>query len=141
MASVNAYVNYDGNCGQAFDFYKSVFGGDFQAKMKFADMPGTEAMSARERDLVMHVALPIGKSAVLMGSDWPSHLGPMVRGNSFSVAIAAESQAEADKLFQGLSAGGQVTMPMSDAPWGAYFGMFTDKFGIQWLVNFEKKPG
>jgi PhnB protein len=141
MASVNAYINFNGNCGQAFDFYKSVFGGGFQAKMKFADMPGTEAMSAEEKNRVMHVALPIGKNTVLMGSDWPSHLGAMVRGNSFSVAIAAESQAEADSLFQGLSADGQVTMPMSDAPWGAYFGMFTDKFGIQWLVNFDKKAG
>jgi PhnB protein len=140
MTAINTYINFDGNCGQAFDFYKSVFGGAFQAKTRFSEMPGTEAMPPQDREKIMHVALPIGKHSVLMGSDWPSHLGPMVRGNAASISVHPESKAEADKLFNGLSAGGAVTMPMSDAPWGAYFGMFTDKFGIQWMVNFDSRP-
>jgi PhnB protein len=139
MASVNAYVNFDGNCAQAFDFYKSVFGGEFQARMKFGEAPGMEA-PPEQKDKLMHVALPIGKNTVLMGSDWsPQMFGPMVRGNSFSLTVNADDRAEADKLFNGLSAGGKVTMPITEAFWGAYFGMCTDKFGINWMVNCDNK--
>lgn len=139
MASLNTYLNFDGNCGEVFDFYKSVFGGDFLARAKFGEMPGAESMPANEKDKIMHVNLPVGKHSHLMGSDWPSHLGKMVRGNAASVSLHPESRAEADRLFKGLSAGGQVTMPMGDAPWGSYFGMFTDRFGVQWMVNFDPK--
>jgi len=139
MASVNAYVNFDGNCAQAFDFYKSVFGGEFQARMKFGEAPGMDA-PPEMKDKLMHVALPIGKGTVLMGSDWSSQMfGPMIRGNSFALTVNADDRAEADKLFKSLSAGGQVTMPIADAFWGAYFGMCTDKFGINWMVNCENK--
>lgn len=139
MASVNAYVNFDGNCAQAFDFYKSVFGGEFQARMKFGEAPGMDA-PPEMKDKLMHVALPIGKNTMLMGSDWSAQMfGPMIRGNSFALAVNAEDRAEADKLFKSLSAGGQVTMPIADAFWGAYFGMCTDKFGINWMVNCENK--
>ena len=114
MATINPYLSFDGTCKQA----------------------------PAEGEKLMHVALPIGKTAMLMGSDRPGAFGPGKKGDMFNVAIAAESKAEAEKLFNGLSAGGQVTMPMSDAFWGAYFGMFTDKFGVQWMVNFDPKaPG
>lgn len=139
MASINAYVNFDGNCAQAFDFYKSVFGGEFQARMTFGEAPGMDS-PPEQKGKLMHVALPIGKHTVLMGSDWSTQMfGPMIRGNSFSLSIQAEERSEADKVFQGLSAGGKVTMPMSEAFWGAYFGMCTDRFGINWMVNCENR--
>ena len=137
MAAVNPYLGFNGTCGPAFDFYKSVFGGEFLMKQSFKDVPPEFAGPPGEGDKIMHVSLPIGKT-VLMGSDRPSHLGAGTLGDAYSVSIIAESRQEADKLFNGLSAGGKVTMPMSDAFWGAYFGMFTDKFGIQWMVNFDK---
>ena len=139
MASVNAYINFDGNCAQAFDFYKSVFGGEFQARMKFGEAPGMDE-PPELKDKILHVALPIGKNTVLMGSDWSTaQFGPMVRGNSFSLSVQAETQAEADKSFNALSAGGKVTMPIGLAFWGDYFGMCTDKFGINWMVNCAMK--
>ena len=138
MAAVNAYINFDGNCGKAFDFYKSVFGGEFQARMSFGEAPGMDVPAA-QKDKLMHVALPIGKNTVLMGSDWSPQFGPMERGNSFALSVNADSQAEADKVFKALSDGGQVTMPIGIAFWGAYFGMCTDQFGIKWLVNCEMK--
>lgn len=138
MASVNTYVNFDGDCAAAFDFYKSVFGGEFQARMTFGEVPGMGDVPPAQKDKVMHVALPVGNT-LLLGSDWSPQFGPMVRGNSFAITVQAESQAEADKLFKGLSAGGQVTMPLDMAFWGAYFGMFTDKFKINWMINCEMK--
>src|SRR5262245_19047644 len=132
MAAVNTYINFDGNCAEAFDFYKAAFGGEFQARMTFGEAPGMDVPPA-QKGKQMHVALPIGNT-VLMGSDWSAHLGPMVRGNSFGVSLQVDSQAEADKLFNALSKGGKVTMPMADQFWGAYFGMFTDKFSINWMV-------
>jgi PhnB protein len=138
MATVNAYINFDGNCGKAFDFYKSVFGGEFQARMSFGEAQGMD-VPADQKDKLMHVALPIGKNTVLMGSDWSPQFGPMVRGNSFALSANADSQAEADKLFKALSDGGKVTMPIGIAFWGAYFGMCTDQFGINWMVNCEMK--
>jgi PhnB protein len=139
MASVNAYLNFDGDCAAAFDFYRSAFGGEFRMKTTFGEMPGME-VPPHQKEKIMHVALPIGAHSVLMGSDWSEHVGgKMVRGNASSLAIQADSKAEAEKLFQALSAGGQVSMPLMDAPWGAYFGMFTDRFGIQWMVNCDQK--
>ncbi|MBW8889585.1 MAG: VOC family protein [Fibrobacteres bacterium] len=138
MAAVNAYINFDGNCDKAFDFYKSVFGGDFQARMTFGEAPGMDVPPAQKNKL-MHVALPIGKNTLLMGSDWSAQFGPMVRGNSFSLSVNADTQSEADKVFKALSDGGKVTMPIGVAFWGAYFGMCTDKFGINWMVNHEMK--
>lgn len=140
MAAVNSYLNFDGDCGQAFDFYRSVFGGEFLTKMKFGEMPGGDQVPPKQKDKVMHVSLPIGPHTCLMGSDWSEEVGgKMVRGNSFAVSIQTDSKPEADRLFNGLSAGGKVTMPLTDAFWGAYFGMFVDKFGIQWMVNCDQK--
>jgi PhnB protein len=142
MAALNPYLNFSGNCEEAFDFYKSVFGGEFLALMRFNEVPA-EAMAegppitGSEDKKIMHVSLPIGHGTVLMGSDRPAAMGPTTSGNNFYISINAESEDEATRLFNGLSAGGQVTMPLAKAFWNAYFGMFTDKFGIQWMVNYE----
>lgn len=141
MATVNIYLTFNGNCEEAFNFYKSVFGGDFPYIGRFGDMPpGEDQGSLSESDMnkIMHVSLPVSKETMLMGSDaggeWTSS---HVVGNNFSVSINADNREEADRLFGGLSAGGTVTMPMNDTFWGAYFGMFTDKFGINWMVNYD----
>lgn len=139
MATTNTYLNFNGNCSEAFDFYKSVFGGDFTYKGTFGEMPQSEDYTVPESDKnkVMHVSLPIG-SSILMGSDTGGDWAPMFKqGNNFAVSITADSKDEADTLFAGLSAGGQVTMPLENTFWGDYFGMFTDKFGINWMVSFN----
>lgn len=140
MATVQTYLNFNGNCEEAFNFYKSVFGGEFTYLGRFSEMPlqeGMPPMSEADQNKIMHVGLPIG-STVLMGSDIGGEWAPaFLQGNNFSISINPESKEEADQLFNGLSAGGQITMPMADTFWGAYFGMFTDKFGINWMINFE----
>jgi PhnB protein len=136
MAAINPYLTFNGNCDQAFEFYKSVFGGEFLSKMRFTDMDTGHPVPEAEKNRIMHVTLPIGPT-VLMGSDSISSVGPVTAGDNFSIAIKVESEAEADKLFAGLSAGGKVTMPMGKVFWGAYFGMFTDKFGIQWMISYD----
>ncbi|WP_130735843.1 VOC family protein [Flavobacterium sp. J27] len=144
MATVNIYLTFNGNCEEAFTFYQSVFGGEFPYIGKFKDMPKNEEcpeVSEADAEKIMHVTLPISKETCLMGSDtggeWASSFQ---QGNNFSISINAESKAEADKLFTALSEGGQITMPMNQSFWGAYFGMFTDKFGINWMVNFDEQP-
>jgi PhnB protein len=142
MATINPYLTFQGNCAEAFTFYKSVFGGEFPYIGKFKDMPPTEGyppLSAEEGEKIMHVSLPISKETILMGSDSSEAFGhTTVIGNNFSISINVESTEEADKLFNGLSAGGNVTMPMDKTFWGAYFGMFVDKFGINWMINFDE---
>ncbi len=140
MATVNTYLTFNGNCREAFDFYKSVFGGEYLYIGTFGEMPPMEGKEIPEegKDRIMHVTLPISKETILMGSDTGGEWSSGFReGNNFSISINAESKEEADTLFGGLSAGGQVTMPMADTFWGAYFGMFTDKFGINWMVNYD----
>jgi len=135
MAAVNPYLTFGGTCEAAFDFYKAAFGGEFQTLARFGEMP--DMCGPGDKDKIMHVALPIGSSSILMGSDAPDSMGPVTAGNQYSVSIQATSEAEADKLFNALSAGGNPVMPMAKAPWNAYFGMFSDKFGIQWLINYD----
>ncbi len=137
MAAINPYLNFGGNCEEAFNFYKSVFGGDFLMVMRFKDVPAEYQMAESEAEKIMHVSLPIGSGTILMGSDRPASMGPTTLGNSYFISINAASEEEAAKLFNGLSAGGQVTLPLDKAFWGAYFGMCTDKFGIQWMVNYD----
>lgn len=137
MAAVNPYLNFNGNCEEVFNFYKSVFGGEFLTIMRFKDMPSEYQPPASEGEKIMHVALPIGQGTTLMGSDTPAAMGPTTTGNNFGITIIAESEEEATRLFNGLSAGGQVTMPLEKAFWGDYFGMLTDKFGIQWMVDYD----
>lgn len=142
MAITNTYLNFNGNCEDAFNFYKSVFGGEFTYIGRFGEMPpqeGVPQMSEADKNKIMHVGLPIG-SSVLMGSDTGGEWAPtFVQGNNFSINISPESKEEAERLFSELSAGGQITIPMADTFWGAYFGMFTDKFGINWMINFESQ--
>jgi PhnB protein len=141
MATVNPYLAFKGNCEEAFTFYKSVFGGEFPYIGKFKDMPpmeGCDPISEAEAEKIMHISLPISKETVLMGCDSIASMGKAPNiGNNISIAIATNSQEEADKLFNGLSTGGRVSMPMNKTFWGSYFGMCVDKFDIQWMVSFE----
>lgn len=140
MAQINPYINFNGNTEEAFNFYKSVFGGEFERIIRFKDMPNTEIpISENEANKIMHIALPIGKN-VLMGNDVPEFMGKVNENeNRSKIAVSAESKEEADKIFNGLSAGGNIEVPITDSPWGSYFGMFRDKYGIEWTVDFEPK--
>ena len=141
---LNTYLNFDGNCREAFEFYRSVFGGEFSIIQTFREAPADENVegfvSEAEMDNIMHVSYPIGGS-ILMGSDMPSGAGmPHIVGSNFSISVSPTSRAEADRLFAALSAGGAPMMPMSDMFWGSYFGMCKDKFGISWQINYEQQP-
>jgi PhnB protein len=139
--SIAPYLTFPGNCEEAFNFYRSVFGGEFGYVGRFKDMPPMEGQpSAPESELnkIMHISLPIGIDHALMGSDSSDAFGhATIVGNNFSISINATSNEEADRLYNGLSAGGQTTMPMNKTFWGSYFGMCTDRFGIQWMVSYE----
>jgi PhnB protein len=139
MALINPHINFNGNAEVAFTFYKSVFGGEFTKIMRFKDISSPEFTIAEDdADKLMHIALPIGNNT-LMGNDVPSFLGTVNENeNRSKIVISAESKLEADKLFNGLSAGGSIEVPISDSPWGTYFGMFRDKFGIEWMVDFDQ---
>ncbi|OXA99319.1 VOC family protein [Flavobacterium oncorhynchi] len=144
MTTVNPYLVFNGNCEEAFLHYKSVFGGEFPYIGKFKDMPAAEdggctQVSEKEANRIMHVSLPIGNT-ILMGSDSTEQSGDVAFGGNFSVSVNVESTEEADRIFNGLSEGGNVFMPMDKTFWGAYFGMFTDRFGINWMVNFDQTP-
>ena len=138
MASINPHINFNGNAEEAFNFYKSVFGGEFAKIMRFKDLANAGfPVAENEANKIMHIALPIGKS-ILMANDVPEILGRTNENeNRSKIVISAESKEEADKIFNGLSAGGQIEMPISDSPWGSYFGMFRDKYGIEWMVDFD----
>ena len=141
MTTVNIYLTFAGNCEEAFKFYQSVFGGEFPYVGRFKDMPPQEGMPPLPKetaDQIMHISLPISAETVLMGSDaGPGMAQGFTQGNNFSISVNAGSRDEADRLFNGLSTGGKVTMPMNTTFWGSYFGMLTDKFGIGWMVSFE----
>ncbi|QBO59080.1 VOC family protein [Chryseobacterium gotjawalense] len=140
MATINAYLTFDGTCEEAFNFYKSVFGGDFPMVGRFGDMPPQEGMPAMSDDVknrIMHMTLPISAETILMGSDTMPGIHDHKIGNNISLSINTDSKEEADRIFNGLSEGGVVTMPLADTFWGAYFGMWTDKFGINWMVNYD----
>ena len=139
MASINPHIHFNGNTEEAFEFYKSVFGGSFSRLVRFKELK-TEGFSFPEEELnkIMHIALPIGVGSTIMGSDVPSMLGVVNENeNRSKVTISAESKEEADKLFNGLSAGGTVEFPIGDSPWGSYFGAFRDKYGVEWMVDFS----
>ena len=140
MALINPYINFNGNAEEAFHFYKSVFGGEFAMIMRFKDMSSPDnPFSEREANKIMHIALPIGKN-VLMANDVPESMGRTNENeNRSKISVSAESKEEADKIFSGLSAGGNIEMPIADSPWGSYFGMFRDKYGIEWTVDFDPK--
>ena len=137
MATFNPYLNFPGNTEEAFNFYKSVFGGEFTALQRFGETPAADKLSANEKNKLMHIALPIGKGNVLMGTDaLESMRHKLTFGSNFNISIEAESKEEAKRIFDKLSAGGKIEQPIEDEFWGAYFGMFTDRFGIRWMVNY-----
>lgn len=137
MLNINPYLNFNGNTEEAFNFYKSIFGGEFRMLMRFKDTPEAGNIPADARNQIMHVSLPLGKDNVLMGTDASESMGFGLKvGNNVHIAIHTESREEADNLFKGLSAGGNIQMPMADMFWGDYYGAFTDKFGIQWMISF-----
>ena len=138
MAQINPHINFNGNAEEAFTFYKSVFGGEFAKIIRFKDLASAEfPVDEKEENKIMHIALPIGKNT-LMANDVPEILGRVNENeNRSKISISAESKEEADKLFNGLSAGGQIEMPIADSPWGTYFAMFRDKYGIEWMVDFD----
>lgn len=139
MTSMNVYLTFNGNCEDAFLFYKSVFGGEFTYFSRFKDMPSKEDFELSDTDMerVLHVSLPISKETSLMGCDTGSFAKTATFGNNFSISLDVKSMEEADRLFNSLSAGGNIIMPMGKTFWGAYYGMFTDKFGINWMINYE----
>jgi PhnB protein len=136
MATLNTYLNFNGNTEEAFNFYKSVFGGEFTTLQRLKDTPDADKIPANVQEKIMHVALPIGGN-VLMGTDVTETMPQVIFGTNSSISIDAASEEEANRLFNGLSAGGKVAMPLEKMFWGAYFGMFTDKFGVQWMVNYN----
>ncbi|HEX2845487.1 MAG TPA: VOC family protein [Chitinophagaceae bacterium] len=140
MTTMNPYLNFDGNAEEAFDFYKSVFGGEFEGKFKAGDMPEAGPIPENEKNRIMHICLPIGGGSKLMASDiFPSFGHKLAEGNNVQISLHPDSREEADRLFNGLSAGGKVEMPMADAFWGSYFGSFRDKYGVYWMINHEIK--
>ena len=140
MALINPHINFNGNAEEAFNFYKSVFGGEFTKIIRFKDISSPEfPVAEHEANKIMHIALSIGKNT-LMANDVPESMGRTNENeNRSKIFIIAESREEADKLFNGLSAGGNIEYPMGDSPWGSYFGMFRDKYGIEWMVDFDPK--
>lgn len=142
MTQLNPYLTFLGDCETAFNFYKSVFGGEFTYLGRFGEMPPQEGVTVNEadKDKIMHISLPINSNTILMGSDtggdWANKT---LIGNNISLSLNVDSKAEADRLFSALSEGGTITMPMEDTFWGDYFGMFTDKFKINWMISFNDK--
>lgn len=138
MKTVNPYLNFPGNAEEAFNFYKSVFGGEFAVVQRFKDTPEADRVPEDLKEKLMHIALPIGKGNVLMATDALESMGHKVTaGTNFHLSISADSEEEANKLFAGLSDGGKVTVPLAKMFWGAYFGMCTDNFGVQWMVSHD----
>lgn len=139
MTTLNPWINFNGNAEEAFTFYKSVFGGEFTKVVRFKDLASSEFQVAeKEENKIMLIALPISGGAVLVGNDVPEVLGQVNENeNRSKILVSTESREEADKLFTGLSAGGVVEGPMGDSPWGSYAGMFRDKYGIEWIVEFQ----
>jgi PhnB protein len=139
MRAINPWINFNGNAEEAFTFYRSVFGGDFTKIVRFKELSGPEfQVGENDADKIMTIALPLGKHNVLLGNDVPEFMGRVSENeNRSKIVISAESREEADRLFNGLSAGGAIEGPIDDSPWGTYAGMFRDKYGIEWIVEFD----
>jgi len=140
MPTINPYLNFAGNTEEAFNFYKSVFGGEFTTLQRFKDTPEAGKVPANEKDMIMHVSLLVGKGTTLMATDTLESMGQKLTvGNNISLSVETDTKEEADRIFKGLSTGGKMTMPLADAFWGAYFGILSDKFGVQWMVSHTPK--
>ncbi len=139
MIAINPYLNFAGNTEEAFNFYKSIFGGDFAMVMRFDGMEGSENMSPEDKQKIMHIALPV-KGNMVMGTDALGSMGQqLIAGNNFHLVLGTESKEESDDLYGKLSAGGEETLPMQDMFWGAYYGQLTDRFGIQWMISYDPR--
>jgi PhnB protein len=139
VTKLHSYLNFAGNAQEAFDLYRSVFGGEFSSVVRFKDFP-MEGVTVPEedKDKIMHIALPIGEDSVLMASDIMESLGQqLVQGNSVYVSVHPTSRKEADRIFKALSEGADIEMPIADQAWGDYYGSLKDKFGVQWMVNYS----
>jgi len=141
MRTINPWINFNGNAEEAFTFYKSVFGGEFTKIIRFKDLSGMDfQVPENEANKLMYIALPIGKQNVLIANDVPEFMGGVNENeNRSKIAVSAESREEAAQIFNGLSAGGAIEGPIGDSPWGTYAGMFRDKYGIEWIVEFDPK--
>ena len=141
MATINPWINFNGNAEEAFTFYKSVFGGEFTKIIRLKDLASSEfPVAEKDENKIMQMTLPIGKSNFLIANDVPEFMGRVSENeNRSKISINTDSKEEADKLFSGLSVGGAVEAPIGDSPWGTYFGMFRDKYGIEWIIEFS--PG
>ena len=138
MATINPYLNFKGNTEEAFNFYKSVFGGEFKDLVRFKDTDEGAKIPDNEKKMLMHISLPIGNGNILMATDALESMGQkLIFGNNLYLSLSADSEGEADKLFNGLAIGGKATMPLQKTFWGSYFGMVTDKFGIHWMVSYD----
>jgi PhnB protein len=139
MITINPWINFNGNALEAFTFYKSVFGGEFTKILRFKDLSNPEfPVPDTEAEKIMLIALPIGKNNVLMANDVPAFMGTVNESeNRSKISVSTESKEEAETIFNGLSAGGTVEGPMGDSPWGSYAGMFRDKYGIEWMIEFS----
>jgi len=139
MRTINPWINFNGNAEEAFIFYKSFFGGEFTKLIRFKELASAEfEVPEKEANKIMTIALPIGKHNVLMANDVPEFMGRVNENeNRTKIVVSAESKEEADQIFNELSAGGEVEGPMGDSPWGTYAGMFRDKYGIEWIVDFD----
>lgn len=144
MTTVNIYLTFNGQCEEAFGFYKSVLGGEFAHVGRFKEMPpmeGIPPVTGADGEKIMHVSLPISSETILMGSDVAGQWATKItEGNNFSISVGTDSKEEADRIFTELSAGGKITMPIASTFWGDYFGSLTDKFGINWMVSFPENP-
>ena len=139
MRTINPWINFNGNAEEAFTFYKSVFGGEFTRIIRFKDLASDEfQVPESEANKIMTIVLPLGNHNMLMANDVPEFMG-RVNENRSKIAVNAESREEADQIFNGLSAGGAIEGPIGDSPWGTYAGMFRDKYGIEWIVEFDPK--
>lgn len=142
MATINPYINFNGNAEEAFNFYKSVFGGEFGSVVRFKDLESAEfPVAQNEANKIMRITLPIGGNT-LIANDVPDGLGPVNENeNRSKISVYAESREEAENIFNGLTVGGTIEMPMDNSPWNTYFGMFRDKYGIEWTVEFDPSGG
>ena len=138
MAKSNVYLNFMGNTEEAFEFYKSVIGGEFLGLSRFSSTPFADQMPEADREKIMHISLPIGDGTMIMATDSLESLGhSLTFGNNCHICLSPDSLEEGQKLFNGLSEGGKIEMPLEKMFWGDYFGSFTDKFGVNWMVNYS----
>lgn len=137
MRNTNPYLHFNGTAETAMNFYKSILGGEFSIFQRFKDVPGAEKMPAQDQERLIHISLQVSPNITIMASDTMGSVEELQAGNNFHICLHTDSEAETDKLFEGLSKNGRIEMPLNKTFWGAYFGMFRDKFGIQWMLSYS----